>query len=240
MQTCHVPAIGPRYWITISIASVFGANMGDFVSHELHLGHVRGLPVLALALAVMLFAERRVRAGGETWYWLAIVTLRTAATNLADLATHELKLGYANVIVALAVLLAAVLLLDRTGRRSLAEPALPRTNGWYWTAMLIAGTLGTALGDAVADDLGLGVERASVLLGLVLAALLSLRTRSGLATRGTYWLAIVAVRTAGTTVGDLMADICGLGISTTLTGLLLAGTLLVSRDRAEVVASGTD
>lgn len=242
MQSCHVPITGPRYWTAISVASVFGANMGDFVSHDLHLGHLRGLPLLASALAAVLLGERRARAGGEAWYWLAIVTLRTAATNLADLATHDLKLGYANVIVGLAMLLAAVLLLNPIGRRSRvgsARTALPRTNAWYWTAMLIAGILGTALSDAVADDLGLGVERASMLLGLVLAAVLSLRTRAGSVTAATYWLAIVTVRTAGTTVGDLSGETLGLSVSTTLTGLLLAGTLLAWRERAEVVASET-
>ena len=47
MRPLSLPAIDSRYRVTISLASVSGANLGDFVSHLLHLGHVRGLPVLA-------------------------------------------------------------------------------------------------------------------------------------------------------------------------------------------------
>jgi uncharacterized membrane-anchored protein len=44
MQKCHVPLLGLRYWTALCLASVFGANMGDFFAHNLGLGHVAGLP----------------------------------------------------------------------------------------------------------------------------------------------------------------------------------------------------
>src|SRR5947209_3230331 len=89
MRARSLPVIDARYWVAISVASVFGANLGDLASHDLHLGHWRGLPVLAALFALVLLGERRTRAAGQAWYWLAIVLLRTAATNLGDLATHD-------------------------------------------------------------------------------------------------------------------------------------------------------
>ncbi|HEX9461455.1 MAG TPA: hypothetical protein VGB82_02555, partial [Alphaproteobacteria bacterium] len=59
MQPTHVPAAGDRYWVALSIASVFGANTGDFIAKYLHLGHWGGLPALAILLAVVFFLERR-------------------------------------------------------------------------------------------------------------------------------------------------------------------------------------
>ena len=88
MRPLSLPAIDSRYRVTISLASVSGANLGDFVSHLLHLGHVRGLPVLALAFAAVLLAGRRLVAGGEGFYRTAIVVLPlgTVVSGLALLA----------------------------------------------------------------------------------------------------------------------------------------------------------
>ncbi len=80
------PLAGPRYWVALSIASVFGANTGDFVAKYLHLGHAGGLLPLAAILAVILVAERRDTTVHQAYYWLAIIVNRTAATNLADFA----------------------------------------------------------------------------------------------------------------------------------------------------------
>ncbi len=238
MQARNTPSIGGRYWVAITVASVFGANLGDFVSHVMHLGHVRGLPVLALILAVLLVAERRSAITTEAWYWATIVVLRTAATNLADLATHDLKLNDAWVILALENLLLLLTLRRASGRNE--KRGLPPVNGWYWAAMLTAGTLGTGIGDCVADDLGFGVAQGSVLLGAVLAVTLIITGRAGWATGAAYWTSIVAVRSAGTTVGDFLAGgdglALGLAVSTACTGLLLAATLLLWRPRSAAAA----
>jgi uncharacterized membrane-anchored protein len=94
MQQQHLPTINARYWTAIVAASMCGANTGDFASRILHLGHTRGLLPLALIFGFILWAEARSKSATELYYWMAIIALRTAATNLADLATHDLKLGY--------------------------------------------------------------------------------------------------------------------------------------------------
>jgi Malate/L-lactate dehydrogenase len=109
MQQIHVPLGGVRYWAALSIASVFGANSGDFVAAYLHLGHVRGLLPLAAILAVILVAERRDSAVHQAHYWLAIVVIRTAATNLADFGSFDLALKRVWLIATLAVILTVTL-----------------------------------------------------------------------------------------------------------------------------------
>jgi uncharacterized membrane-anchored protein len=243
MQTMNVPALGWRYWVLISLASVFGANMGDFVSHVLGLGHARGLPVLAVVFGVVLLAERRARVGSEAYYWLAIVAVRTAATNLADLCTHDLRLGYEWVIAGLALLLVLTVLSGRLvaasveARRAIAPESVPETDPRYWTAMLTAGTLGTALGDYAAG--GLGVGASSIAFVALLAVVLAFGHRAD--TELCYWLTIVIIRTAGTNVGDFLAgrdglDL-GLRVSTACTGLLLLGTALVWRQRPDAASA---
>lgn len=242
MQIHNLPTIGARYWAALILASIFGANCGDFVSHILHLGHWHGLPPLALLFCLVMAAERWSKLATEAYYWIAIVTLRTAATNLGDLATHDFKLDYPLVIAGLVLLLVAVLIVERTfstrngGAAALKDArGLPTTDIFYWVAMLTAGTLGTAGGDFVADDLGLGLVWGSIVLCAALAAMLAVRNRPGLTTKSTYWLTVVAVRTAGTTLGDLFASRHGLGlgltVSTPLMGALMVLLLLLWRDQ---------
>jgi uncharacterized membrane-anchored protein len=84
MQQRHLPTLGARYWTALCLASVFGANMGDFFARNLGLGHVYGLPFLALALAIVTISERFDRSVHQVYYWTAIIIVRTAATNVAD------------------------------------------------------------------------------------------------------------------------------------------------------------
>jgi len=238
MQIQNVPVTGARYWAALSIASVFGCNMGDFVARILHLGHSSGLAPLAVVLAVILLLERRAKMPMELYYWLAIVTLRTAATNLGDLATHDFKLSFPNVMAGLAVLLLVILLVEaispaRRAADALAarEQGVPVTNGFYWLAMLTAGTLGTVIGDYFADILELGNGMASVVLSVILAAIMLVRAITTLSGTAFYWLTVVAVRAAGTTVGDYCAGRHGLNLglplSTGLTGAALIIALLI-------------
>ena len=84
MKAIHVPQINARYWVAIAMASVFGTNMGDLYAHDSGLGIIGGLPVLAAIVAVAYFLERRDDRQHEVWYWLAIIVIRTGATNIAD------------------------------------------------------------------------------------------------------------------------------------------------------------
>jgi uncharacterized membrane-anchored protein len=93
MQANHLPTLGPRYWSALCLASIFGANMGDFFARNLGLGHVSALPFLAAALAIVIVAERFDRLQHQS-YWLAIIIVRTAATNFADFAAGDLKLPW--------------------------------------------------------------------------------------------------------------------------------------------------
>lgn len=222
------------------LASLVGTTFGDFISTALGLGFVRGLLPLGVCLAALFLAERKIRYATEAYYWTAIVLTRTMATNLADLATHGLKLDYGWLELALFALMAAVLLYRRSPADLLAPSStgesdgpktLPGNDARYWLLILIASTIGTSLGDFTSDNLGLGVGRASLCLAPLLA--ISAYWQLGSARSGQlhYWLAIILVRMTGTVMGDFLSgdDGLGLGFSVSALGsaLLLAGLLHV-------------
>jgi uncharacterized membrane-anchored protein len=245
VQVKNLPTIAPRYWTAILVASMAGANMGDFVSHNLHLGHTRGLLPLAVTFALILWAESRAKVASEAYYWLAIIVIRTAATNLADLATQDLRLNYGVIEAGLTAMLVVILLADRArgrasaaGRQDIGGRSLPATDPPYWAAMLVAGTLGTASGDFTAGNLGLGLSLGSVILLAIFGIVLLVSLRHGGMTKPWYWASIVAARTAGTTMGDFVASRngldLGLPLSTICTCGLLAGIVLLWRDKSAV------
>ena len=118
---------------------------------------------------------------------------------------------------------------DRAGR--------PATDGWYWISLLTAGALGTAIGDWVAEDLHLATGGGTLMLGAVFAVILAIGSGSRWTTKVSYWLAIIAVRSAGTTAGDWLAFReepglsnglqLGLPLSTAFTCALFVGTLFL-------------
>jgi uncharacterized membrane-anchored protein len=249
MQSRNLPPIDDRYWAAIVAASMCGANTGDFAARYLHMGHTGGLLPLAFLFGIILWAETRSKRATELYYWLAIITLRTAATNLADLATHDLKFGYVAFELGLAGFMIAVLAVDyvRGSTDKVMQSAdgqqftLPRTDLSYWIVMLAAGTLGTALGDWTADELGLGTGLGSVILGAIFCVVLATSIQVGGMTKPWYWLSIVAARTVGTTLGDFLASRRGLNlglpVSTICTSLLLVAILVFWKRRA-VAADG--
>jgi uncharacterized membrane-anchored protein len=103
---------------------------------------------------------------------------------------------------------------------------LPITNARDWVALLIASVMGTTAGDFFSHDTGLGLERASLLLGAVLAAALIVETRATAANEARYWSVIALVRTTGTCMGDLVTTGGGLHLGFAL-GATLVATLLV-------------
>jgi uncharacterized membrane-anchored protein len=227
--------MGARYWSALCLASIFGANMGDLFARNLGLGHVAGLPFLALALAIVLVAERFDGIQHQVYYWTAIVIVRTAATNFADFAAGDLKLSRVWIMAALAVLLAASLGLAWrfAWRRAGKADNLLRADLGYWLCMFIAGTLGTVIGD-YCSHLGLDDGGAALLLSPIVAILFLIGSRGPLRLLPFYWVTVVAIRAAGTMVGDFMSGrhILGLPVSTAVTGILFVLLLMVWKQSA--------
>jgi uncharacterized membrane-anchored protein len=240
MKPIHLPALGPRYWAALCIASIFGANMGDFFAHNLGLGHVAGLPLLAAALAIVMVAERFDTLRHQVYYWCAIIIVRTAATNFADFAAGDLKLPRLWVMVVLAILLiAAVRLSWRFAWRRLAnktDEVLCADLG-YWVCMFLAGTLGTAIGDYGSHNLKLDDAGAAILLSPIVALLFVAGRNGRLLLLPLYWTTVVAIRAAGTAVGDTLAGhhMLGLPASTAVTGAVFVILLVVWKERARVL-----
>ena len=218
-------ATGPVFWVAMLAASALGTNLGDFAARGLGLTKEAGFAVLVAVCGASVLADRQFGRRTEAFYWVAIVLLRAAATNVADALTHPAGLGFVPVTAVLGVLALAA------GARTRAapdQPGSPLVDAWYWTAMFIAGVVGTTGGDLAWDTAGLPAATAALTALLVL--LLAVRARWFPRVMLAYWCVVLAERCAGTPIGDGLAfrhglDL-GLPVSIACTGAVFGAALL--------------
>ncbi len=228
---------GPAFWLAMFAASAFGTNLGDLWTGRLGLPGPVGFGSLVAVCALAIWGDRRVSLRTEFAYWLAIVVLRAAATNVADFLIEALRLGFVPVAAGLAAVALAA------GSRTRAGPAgrwgaSPVIDGWYWTVMFVAGVSGTVAGDLM--NRTVGVLASATALTALLALVLLVRARWFPGLMLSYWVAVLAERTAGTPVGDGLASRNGAGLglpaATACTAALFAAALLW-RERGRRVAA---
>lgn len=231
MKRLHTPVVNGRYWTAIILASVFGTNMGDFYAHESGLGIAKGLAVLALLTAIVFVAEYFDQRRHEVYYWLVIILIRTGATNIADYLAFRVRVPEVLLTLGLIALLALFGWgMQRSASRSGdLSHTLPPTNAAYWLAMLSAGVFGTVLGDICEHRIGMGVS-AVLLSAIFLAVLFAGRGRAAQIV-ALYWTTVAVARTAGTAIGDWLAENrivhIGLPLSTLISGIMFVAVLVL-------------
>ena len=114
----------------------------------------------------------------------------------------------------------------------------PKVEAFYWTAITVSQTLGTALGDWVADS-GLGYEGGALLFGAALAVVAAAYFWTNLSRVLLFWAAFILTRPLGATVGDLLdkpLDHGGLALSRPIAsavfGALIIALILILPQRA--------
>ncbi len=233
MQLKITPKVNSRYWCAILIASMCGTNLGDFFPDVLHISTGVGLIIQMLMFIGIVLIDRASRRGSEAFYWLAILTVRAAATNIADFSIDTEHFGYIAVSAVFAFLLAILIAIHRSSGPKDSTGDLPPTNGFYWFTMLTAGALGTVVGDGIGhafSSVQIGVPISAAMGTLALTIILGIRARMVWVSAASYWVAVVAVRWWGTNVGDILAFFMTLSVSMIGTGIALALTLFLWRE----------
>jgi len=170
-----IPHVTLAFWIMKICATTLGETAGDLMSMTLNVGYALSSVILIGIFLLALVTQLAARKFHPTLYWTVILATSTAGTTMSDFMDRTLGLGYATGSLILVLLLAAVLLVWRRAEGSLSVDRIETLKGelFYWSAILVSNTLGTALGDYLADDSGLGflggAAVISVLLGILVA-----------------------------------------------------------------------
>ncbi len=252
MTDTKVPEATLVFWMLKIVATTLGETGGDAVTMSMDLGYLVGTAIFAAIFVLAVSAQIAANRFRPLLFWGVIVATTTAGTTLADFMDRSLGIGYVGgASILLALLLGTIALWHRVcGSVAISSISTRKSEGFYWATIMFSQTLGTALGDWIADDetgLGLGYEGGALVfaggLALVGAAYLWTKTSRTLL----FWSAFILTRPFGAMLGDLLdkpRDEGGFALSRYTASAVLAGVILVCvlvlPQRAEKLATTAD
>jgi len=240
-RASKVPEVTLIFWIVKIAATTLGETGGDTVTMTLDWGYLAGTAIFLSLLVALIAIQIAAEKFHPFLYWATIVASTTAGTTMADFADRSLGVGYAGGSSILFVCLMATLGLWywSCGSLSVATVSTPKVEAFYWAAITLSQTLGTALGDWTADDTGLGYEGGALVFAAGLAVLAATYYWTTVSRVFLFWTAFILSRPLGATVGDFLdkpVSDGGLALSRPIASAVLAvfivGCLLLLPQKA--------
>jgi uncharacterized membrane-anchored protein len=227
-----VPAVTLGFWIIKITATTLGETGGDSVTMTLNWGYLTGTAIFLFALIVLVSAQIVSKKFHPFLYWATIVASTTFGTTMADFADRSSGIGYSGGSAILLALVLGTLALWRwsLGSISVETVVTPKTEAFYWAAITFSQTLGTALGDWMADTTGLGYAGGALIFGVGLAVLAMLYFRTDVSRVLLFWAAFILTRPLGATLGDFLdkpRDHGGLAFSRPIASAIIAAFIVL-------------
>ncbi len=201
-----VPEVTLLFWIIKVIATTLGETGGDAVTMSMNLGYLIGTMIFATVFVIAVSAQIAAKRFHPFLFWAVIVATTTAGTTLADLLDRSLGVGYAGGASVLFLLLIATLALWHWSMGSVSVNHLTSRKAeiFYWATIMFSQTLGTALGDWIADSTGLGYEGGALVFAAGLAVVAAAYYYTRISHTLLFWAAFILTRPLGATLGDLL------------------------------------
>ena len=230
-QFSKVPEVALGFWIIKILATTLGETGGDAVTMSMNLGYAVGTLIFLAIFLAAVTVQIRAKSFNAYLYWLTIVATTTVGTTIADFVDRSLGIGYFGGSTLLLMCLMASLAVWRwsEGTVSVNTIVTPKAESFYWVTILFSQTLGTALGDWVADTNGLGYGGGAILFAGALAVVLALYAFTQTSRVTLFWVAFILTRPLGATLGDLLDKPVtngGFEISRYLASAILAGLIV--------------
>jgi uncharacterized membrane-anchored protein len=216
-----VPEVTLGFWIIKILCTTLGETGGDTVTmtwlhadaHPLDGGYLIGTETFFAVFVAAVVAQIAAKKFNAWIYWIAIVASTTVGTAMADLFDRSFGIGYVggSSILLVCVLCSFVVWYFTMGSINVQTVASPKVEVFYWVTITFSQTLGTALGDWMADDTGLGYNGAAIVFCAGLAVLAALYCWTAISRVFLFWAAFILTRPLGATVGDFLDKPLGHG-----------------------------
>lgn len=206
-----VPAATEGFWVAKLLSTGVGEALSDFLTRRFD--PVVVVPLAAVLLGVLLLVQLSRRTLAPLLYWSVVLAVGVVGTMIADVAHVAFGVPYAVSAAVFAVVLAGVFVAWRRVEGTLDVHAITtrRRQAFLWAAVLSTFALGTAVGDLVADDLGLGYAGATLLAAAALAVPGVLWAGFRRWDVALFWIAYVLTRPFGASVADALSADPGRG-----------------------------
>lgn len=234
-----VPQVTLAFWVIKILATTVGETGGDALSMTLQLGYAVSSLIFLAFFLVTLTIQVRSRRYHPFAYWAVVVATTTVGTTMSDYLDRTVGAGYVKSSIGLFLAVLVVLALWKVvvGRIEFENIRTRREEVFYWVTILVSNTLGTALGDFVATDAGLGFEKGAIVFAGLIAVVAILHfTAKRIPASILFWAAYVLTRPLGATLGDTLTkshNEGGLALgrissSLTIATLMVVGILLMT------------
>jgi uncharacterized membrane-anchored protein len=206
IERSKVPEVTLVFWIIKVLATTLGETGGDAVSMSMNLGYAVSSFIFIGIFVVAVIAQIAAKKFHPFLYWLVVIATTTAGTTMADFADRSLGIGYPGGASLLFMLLLASMAVWywSEGSISVNTVSTPKIETFYWVAILFSQTLGTALGDWMADTNGLGYEGGALVFAAGLALIAAAYFYTSISRTLLFWAAFILTRPLGATLGDLL------------------------------------
>lgn len=226
-----VPAITLGFWIIKILCTTLGETGGDTLSMSWNLGYLVSSLIFIGILVSLILVQVKASKFNPWIYWSTIIASTTAGTTMADFATRSLGIGYTGGSLLLVTLLLGSLYIWKrnTGTISVQSVTNPTSEIYYWITITLSQTLGTALGDWMADTNDFGYINSALVFGAVLALVALAYYKTKISKVFLFWSAFVLTRPLGAVVGDLLDKPAlkgGFDISRPMLSLALLGAIV--------------
>ena len=210
-----VPQVTFLFWVVKILATTLGETAGDAVTmswlgettpEAKGTGYLIGTGIFGVIFIAAVLVQIKAKKFHPFLYWLTIVATTTVGTTLADYCTRALGIGYTGGSTILLICVIASLLVWRwsTGSISIETVITPKVEIFYWVTIMFSQTLGTALGDWVADTNEMGYLGAAAVFGGLLLLTAFIYYLTSLSRVILFWAAFILTRPLGATLGDLL------------------------------------
>ena len=209
-----IPAVTLTFWIIKILATTLGETGGDTVtmtwlgettSTANPNGYLIGTAIFLAALVALVVFQVAAKKFHPFLYWATIVASTTAGTTMADFADRSHGIGYpgGSILLFLCVMTSLAIWHRTEGTVSVATVNTPKVEAFYWVTITFSQTLGTALGDWIADA-GLGYDGGAMVFGALLALVAIAYYRTHISHVILFWAAFILTRPLGATIGDFL------------------------------------
>ncbi|MEO8547725.1 MAG: hypothetical protein ABI422_05090 [Sphingomicrobium sp.] len=214
-----VPLVTLYFWIIKILATTVGETGADFLNFNLGLGlSLTSLLAAAFLVGFLVLQLRQDRY--VPWiYWVTVVFLSIVGTLITDNLSDNFGVSLYASTAAFGVALAITFIAWYRQEHTLSIHAITtrRRELYYWAAILFTFALGTASGDLVSEQMGLGYAFAGLIFGGLIALITFGYYVFGLNSVLAFWAAYVLTRPLGASMGDFLTQAPkdgGLGFST--------------------------
>ena len=227
----RVPEVTVDFWLIKLMAVTMGETAADYLAVNLGLGLTATSLIMSAVFALALVFQFRQRRYVPSVYWATVVLVSIVGTLVTDNLVDNFGVTLPTTTIVFSIALAATFAIWAGFEKTLSIHTIYsfRREAFYWLAILFTFSLGTSVGDLVAETFSLGYLTTGVLFGAIIAAIAFayyvFRMNAILA----FWLAYILTRPLGASFGDLLSqprEYGGLGFGTVVTSLIFLGSIV--------------